>query len=442
MKQFSENNRSKKVVCVAVMIWLLFEITGCSRFQIEPLMPTPLLFTELGVSPLDHIPKNERWNIRRIYYATNRVRDPDFQHIQYTNQENDSVSMGWALIGFGGPDMTWAALNKASGRKKRNQTIGLSIAGLLEAGSYRPLPKGEILDINGSTDFLIADLNNAIKVARDKDVLIYVHGARVNFYNACAFTAQLDHFMGRDMTSLAFAWPTHQNILSYGIGTDLERAYRAAGALTSVISMLAEKSKARHIHLLAWSAGGRVVTRALYDLWKRHPNFSPKKFKNRYRIGTVYYAASDVPREEFFEALPALNALARRFVVTASSEDQALDMGFLFMGGGPRIGQISKDVRGEQLQAILNSKKLEVVDLSRGSEVRGFDITGHRYWYNHPWASSDVILAIRSDLRPEERGLKKTDIDILWYIPDDYPLRLRSLAHRPDLKIRLSEPSD
>ena len=72
-----------------------------------------------------------------------------------------------------------------------------------------------------------------IVCARDKDILVYVHGAKVNFYNACAFAAQLDHFMGRDMTSMAFAWPTRQNILAYGTGADLKRAYRAARALAS-----------------------------------------------------------------------------------------------------------------------------------------------------------------------------------------------------------------
>lgn len=260
-----------------------------------------------------------------------------------------------------------------------------------------------------------------------------MHGAKVNFYNACAFTAQLDHFMRRDMTSLAFAWPTHQNIFSYGLGTDLKRAYRAAEALTSVVSLLAEKSKARRIHLLAWSAGGRVVNRALHDLWAQDPTLSSQEFKSRYRLGMVYFAASDVPREEFLPALPALNAMARRIVVTATTKDQALDMSRLFIRGGTRIGQLSTDIKAEQLQTVLNAERLEVVNLSQGSEARGFDIIGHRYWFNHPWASSDVILAIRSDLSAVERGLKETNIDVLWYIPEDYPLRLRKLALRPNL---------
>jgi esterase/lipase superfamily enzyme len=430
-----------KTITWTIIVWMLLVLTGCGGVRIEPLMPTPLLFTELGVSSLDHIPKNERWNPRRIYYATNRKRDPNLQRIQYTNQESEKVSMGLALVGFGGSDMTWAALNEASGTRKRDQIVELSIAGLLEAGSYEPLPKGHILDTTGSIDFLLSDLNNAINSARSKDLLVYVHGAKVNFYNACAFTAQLDHFMGRDMTSLAFAWPTHQNILSYGVGADLIRAYRAAEALTSVVSLLAEKSRARRIHLLAWSAGGRVLTRALHDLWAQHPTLSSEEFKSRYRLGTVYFAASDVPREEFLAALPALNRMGQRVVVTATARDQALEMSRLFIRGGPRIGQLTTDIQGEQLQTVLNAEKLEVVDLSRGSEARGFDITGHRYWFNHPWASSDVILAIRSDLGPAERGLKETDIDVLWYIPEDYPLRLRKLVLLPHFRVRQAGPS-
>lgn len=133
--------------------------------------------------------------------------------------------------------------------------------------------------------------------------------------------------------------------------------------------------------------------------------------------------------------------MAQRVVVTATAKDQALEMSLLFIRGGPRIGQLTTDIQGEQLQTVLNAERLEVVDLSRGSEARGFDITGHRYWFNHPWASSDVILAIRSDLSPAERGLRETDIDVLWYIPEDYPLRLRKPVLLPNFRVRQADPS-
>jgi hypothetical protein len=47
-----------------------------------------------------------------------------------------------------------------------------------------------------------------------------------------------------------------------------------------------------------------------------------------------------------------------------------------------------------------------------------------------------VILAVRSDLGPEERALQPTDLGILWGLPADYPARLRDSLTRPDLRIR------
>jgi hypothetical protein len=185
-------------------------LPGCG-VGMEPLMPTPILYTECGYEPLAHVPEGERWIPRRVYYATDRVRDKNLQEIAYGNKAGDEVSLGLALVGFGDRKMT-----------------------------------------------------------RDKDLLIYVHGAKVNFYNANAFAAQLDHFMGRDMTSLAFAWPTRQNIVAYGSGADVQRAYRAAPALTSLLEELAQGTTARRIHIVCWSAGGRVVTAALKQLYDRH----------------------------------------------------------------------------------------------------------------------------------------------------------------------------
>ncbi len=48
-------------------------------------------------------------------------------------------------------------------------------------------------------------------------------------------------------------------------------------------------------------------------------------------------------------------------------------------------------------------------------------------WFNHPWASSDVLLAIRTDFTPIERGLEPGDRPMVWIMPPDYPQRLTEL---------------
>jgi esterase/lipase superfamily enzyme len=411
-------------------------LNACAGPGIEALMPTPVIYTEINRSPLDHIPEAQRWKPRRVYYATTRQREQNLTRINYTNEEAEHVAVGMSLIGFGGPHISWSDLSRYSRLEKRPEVVDLSIAGLVEAGYFVPGSElGSVQDVGGATAWLLADLNNAIATARDQDLLIYVHGAKVDFYNANVFAAQLDHFMGRDMASMAFSWPTRQNIIAYGSGGDVRRAYTAADSFASLLALLARDSKAHRIHIVAWSAGGRVVNAALRKLHDEHRG-AADSLAGKYRIGTVYFAASDVPGDEFLEALPALDSLAQRVVVTVSSNDGALRMAERFMGGGTRIGQAGIVLSGEELERVLDMRHLEVINVSEGWEGRGFDITGHRYWISHPWASSDMLLAVRSDLSPGERGLAATDLPILWTIPPDYPARLRRLITTTPAQIR------
>jgi len=415
---------------------LLVLLSGCASSELKPLMPTPVLISELEVGPLDHVPIGQRWTPRQVYYVTTRERDLDFKYVFYTNKEAKQASLGLALVEFGDPDLGWDDLHQLSRIPVREVDVPLSISGIVEAGKFRSPSNPKALDRKGSTDWWLADLNASIDDARDKDILIYVHGAKVDFYNACIFAAQLDHFMGRDMTSIAFSWPTRQNIFAYSFGDDVNRAYRSAATLADLLELLAANSNARDINIVSWSAGGRLVTKALADLRARHPDLNHEGLQKKLRIGTVYFAASDVPRAEFLQALPSIDAISDRIVVTTSDNDGALNQAQRFMGGGPRIGQVASDLSEKEKQIVLATENLEVVDLSTGSEERGFNIDGHRYWFDHPWASSDVILAIRSDLDPENRGLNPTKNRIHWMVPPDYPERLHEYMIRPDLELR------
>lgn len=414
-------------------LFLFMSPAGCG-VGMEPLMPTPVLYTDTGLEPLAHIPDAQRWVPRRVYYATTRQRRKNEQEISYGNDASDEISVGLTLIGFGGHDMTWSDLNRVSTQAAREDIVTLSISGVMEVARFRSDVSPTEAARPDHAGWLIEDLNDSIEDARDKDVLIYVHGAKVNFYNACAFAAQLDHFMGRDMTSIAFSWPTRQNIFAYVAGSDVKRAYDSAPALATVVELLASATPARRIHILSWSAGARLATRTFMILRDRHPDESVESLRRRYRIGTAYFAAGDVPTNEFLKALPTINALVDRVVVTVTSQDEALATASIVMGGGGRIGQLSQKLTDEQYELILAQDRLEIVDVSQGREERGFDITGHRYWFNHPWASSDVLLAIRTDLTPAERGLEPGEFPGVWIMPSDYPQRLAESLRNAELR--------
>ena len=54
---------------------------------------------------------------------------------------------------------------------------------------------------------------------------------------------------------------------------------------------------------------------------------------------------------------------------------------------------------------------------------------GHAYFRKSPWASSDVLMTLATDLGPEERGLVREDSPI-WIFPPDYLERLRAALGR------------
>lgn len=429
------SNPRRSIATLALLSLTLGLLPACAA-SLEPLMPTPALFTETGVDPTAHIPEAERWVPRRVYFATTRERTSTRRDIAYGNGQGDHLSMGVAIIGFGPEEMSWADLQAATVSPEKDGRPPLTINGVFEAGRFPIDATADAAAEPNRAGWILKNIDQAVTNARDPDILVYVHGAKVDFYNACAFAAQLDHFMGRDMTSLAFAWPTRQSILSYGVGGDVGRAYHAAPALATLLETLAADTSARRIHVLCWSAGGRVTSRALSLLRERHVDLDHEGLQARLRLGTVYFAAADVPADEFLEELPAIHDLAREVVVTQSDADGALASAERFMGGESRIGLLhAATVAREHREWLLDLERFHVINVSSGARERGFDITGHRYWFNHPWASSDVVLSIRTDLGPAERGLVGVPVEdrpardpIVWSIPADYPDRLRGLG--------------
>jgi esterase/lipase superfamily enzyme len=161
-----------------------------------------------------------------------------------------------------------------------------------------------------------------------------------------------------------------------------------------------------------------------------HADLSVEEMRSTFRIGTVVFAAADVPVDLFLERLPAIADLAEKVVVTVSDADNVLQAASKFMGGGRRIGSELAGMREETFVQAHDITNFELVDLSRGKEKRGFDITGHHYWYRHPWVSSDMIFLLRTDLSADQRGLVPAEEDQVWYLNQEYPDRIRRAAQK------------
>jgi len=116
--------------------------------------------------------------------------------------------------------------------------------------------------------------------------------------------------------------------------------------------------------------------------------------------------------------------------VTVSDADNVLRAAGEFMGGGRRMGSEQAGVEEEKFVQAHHIDNFEIIDFSKGKGKRGFDISGHHYWYRHPWASSDIIFLLRTDLPAPRRGLEPADLNRVWYLTHDYPQRVRQAAEK------------
>lgn len=399
-------------------------LSGCGVPNAQ-LMVTPVIYDGDTLDPFAHVDETHRTPSMTVFFATNRARATGRfdAPMAYGNSLTNTLQLGSARVRFG-RDMDWETLHEESRSLKRSNPIGLSLTDVWEHASI-DLRSGEFVPrvTDGSTEFFDA-INAQLRHAKDPELLIYVHGAKVNFYNACVYAAELDHFAGRDMVSLAYAWPTHQDIFAYLDGEDIARGRASVVPLATLLRLLAEHTTAQKINIICWSAGGRVVSRALNELGKQvsERGMDPAEL----RLGAVVFAAPDVPVHDFFERLPNIHLVAERVIVTTTDDDIALEKATQFMGGGARAGNLRIDAFGTQFADLGALSRVEVVDVSYGQNDRGFDIGGHDYWFRHAWVASDVILSLRTRLPANQRGLAPTNLPNVWYLPNDYPDRARA----------------
>jgi esterase/lipase superfamily enzyme len=411
--------RALSCVCLALLLG------ACAGPTPLMLMSTPVIYHQAAIDPFAHLSPAERVPDVALFYATTRAPEG----AGYGNRVSSTLQLGRAQVRLGDQQSDWSQLHSASVSELRARELPLS---LIAAQQTAVLPVQRPIDVPLAppVQSYVDAINLALDKARDKEIIIYVHGAKVDFANACELTGELVHFAGRDFVGLAFDWPSHQNIASYLLGIDVNRARDSSQALAQLIELLARHTAAERINLIAYSAGGRVASLALQTFQNRHPDLNTAQLQARYRIGAVVFAAADVPEEVFEGRLPAISRVAEQVMITVSDQDEALDYAQRLMPGGARIGSSRAEQSLHQFTRRRHLNNVTLLDVSGNSSERGFDIVGHHYWYRHPWVSSDVILLLRTNLPPDQRALSVTEHPAVWYMNTDYPLTVREATRR------------
>jgi esterase/lipase superfamily enzyme len=223
-----------------LLIYLTFSLAGCSSKKALDLMPTPVLYQNSQIDPFAHLAPENKSPQTHVYYATNRTPTSSGTEPGYGNKVDSVVHLGKATIRIGPPDIEWDDLHKSSLYSSEINSLPIELE---EINEMALLPAQSISDADIITQefrAFVNEINSELALAVDKEIMVYVHGTKVDFANATILTAEIDHFAGRDFVGLAFAWPSHQNILLYLSGTDVRRALNSAKDLQNLLFILAK----------------------------------------------------------------------------------------------------------------------------------------------------------------------------------------------------------
>lgn len=414
------------------LLFLVVVLFGCTATPEFILMETPAIYHEAAIDPFAHLEDTGRDTLLTVFYGTNRQpQDMEANALPYGNKQDKVLRLGKAILRFGDENFNWEDLYRASIAPEREDPVPITLQNVYEMGSLNDtFLFGDEQPLSTEQKVFVSAINTQLATAQDKEILVYVHGTKVDFLNAVAMTAEIDHFSGRDFVGIAFDWPSHQNILYYLFGMDVSRAKNSSQSLRSFLEFLAMYTNAEHINLLSYSAGGRVASKALYELRSAHPELNKDSLRERFRLGAVVFAAADVPLETFQQRLPAISALADQVVVTVSDHDPALLAAEKYMGGSVRVGEETAEAAEISFAEASGIINFEVIDLSLNQAGRGFNIIGHHYWYRHPWASSDIVLLLRTNLPPHLRGLSPAELEGVFYMSPNYIKEVREAIRK------------
>lgn len=428
-------------VLYAMALLALGTLGACTAPTRIEMMPTPTLYENSAVDPFTTVPTAHQTTTMEVFYATGRDATGAGGDTRYGNGVDSEIHFGSATVRFNLDEgqLDWEQLHTASTSAERAQPVQIDLVSVRpmaatqksivpddpDAGAVTPPPV-----YDDSLQPFFDAINAQLAQSRERTLMIYVHGAKVDFLNAAALTAEIDHFTGRDYVTLAYDWPSHQNILDYIIGVDKERAINASYQLKNTLVLLAEHTDASKINILCYSAGCRVTSRALQELRLDNAALDDATLRARYPIGTVVFAAADVEVDRFLDRLGDIAAVSEQTVVTVSDADNVLEDARAVMGGAQRIGSMTAEDIEKRFITENELRNVYIVDVSRHKEIRGFDIGGHHYWYRHPWMSSDILFLLRSNLPPERRALSASEDTGIWYFAPDYPDAVHQAAAR------------
>jgi len=377
------------------------------------LKPMPVIYGPRGLDLCSIIPESRRTSDVQVFYATDRKPKGPADHRIYENDVDASVHLGVSNVQMqlDKKAASWDDICRASGNASGDEKID------------------PIFSLSNSSDFsdpaaFYEAINQQLALTPNHEVNIYVHGFFTKFDVAMETLGKMMHCSGRRGVMVCFSWPARQSMLLYA--SDIERGRASGPYLADLIEQLAANTNAENINILSYSVGAVCATNGLLELRKRHADLTPEQLAKKFRIGNIIYAASDIDLESFArKQIVQLKELCQHVVIYVSANDSVLQLAS-FARGATRLGHpdLAKFTKQEQ-EAVAKDPQIQVVDVSDVPGPQGFGgFGGHYYWYSNDWVMTDVLVSLRWQISPDQRGLYRKYGMSRWSFPKDYPERV------------------
>jgi len=241
-----------------------------------------------------------------------------------------------------------------------------------------------VLNVHVSTKTLFSSMLSRAVQLGNNEALIFVHGYHVTFEEAARRTAQLAWDLQFRGIPILFSWPSRGDLL---YTADEDSASWAVPHLKAFLELVAQRSGARTIHIIAHSLGNRSLMYALQQISMEHS--SMPKFKQ------IVLAAPDIDTDIFRQLAVAFPSTADHVTVYASSHDRALALSSL-------IHQFSPIGRQPGSSRPLGTE-IDLIDASvMSDDLFSLD---HSYYAGNVLVLEDMAYVIRAGLLPANRML-------------------------------------